>query len=63
MSDAPRILVRPRLEISPEEASAVRAKAWSYVFDCFARQQKKAEAETNCGEDMELAKKERRTAV
>ena len=35
MSDAPRIVVRPRSVISPEEARDARARAWAFVFSCW----------------------------
>ncbi len=41
MSDAPRILVKPIFDVSPEETLDARARAWAYVFACFERHQSK----------------------
>ena len=48
MSDAPRIVVRPYLDISPNEARTIRAQALRFVLDCHA---KKKAAGTSGGED------------
>ncbi len=35
MTDATRVMVRPRPGISAKEAQDARARAWTYVFECF----------------------------
>ena len=48
MSDAPRIVVRPRAAISPEDARDARARALRYALDRYFEKQKAAK--TNGGE-------------
>ncbi len=43
MSETQQIVVRPRPDISLEEACDARARAWRFVFDCW--EQKKAAGE------------------
>jgi hypothetical protein len=40
MSEAPRIIYRPLLGISAEQARDTRAHAWAYVFSCLHAKQK-----------------------
>ena len=37
MSDAPRAIRAPRPGPTPEQARDVRARAWRFVFDCYAK--------------------------
>jgi hypothetical protein len=53
----------PDSSLTPDQARDIRARAWAYVFECFARSEKEAGAETNGGEDMKLANNERRGAM
>ncbi len=41
MSSAPRITAKPAPGITPDQARNIRARAWAFVFECYAR--KKAE--------------------
>jgi hypothetical protein len=61
--ERPHIAVRSRRDIAPVEARDARVRAWAYVFECFARHGKKADAETNSGEEIKLANKERRAVL
>ncbi len=40
MSDIPRAIVRPGVGTSPEEARDTRARAWSFVFQCWQEKQR-----------------------
>ncbi len=40
MSDIPRAIVRPGVGTSPEEAHDTRARAWSFVFQCWQEKQR-----------------------
>ena len=42
MSDAARIVVRPRPGISPQDARDARARALRYALDCYFEKQKAA---------------------
>ena len=46
MSDASRIVVRTRPDISPEEARDARARAWAYVFSCWRAKREDGSATT-----------------
>ena len=37
MSDTPRIVVRSHSGITPDQAREARARAWRFVFDCYAK--------------------------
>lgn len=37
MRDMPRVAVRPHPVISDEAARGIRARAWRFVFDCYAK--------------------------
>jgi hypothetical protein len=41
MPDARYITVKPTSGVSSDQARDARARAWSYVFECFARHTKK----------------------
>jgi hypothetical protein len=47
MSDAQRIIWRPRPDITLQDARDARARAWAFTFDCW----RKKVAETNACED------------
>ncbi len=49
MTDAPHIVVRPS-SLSTEEARSARARAWRYVFDCYAKKNA-AECDQHCDGD------------
>ncbi len=36
MSDAPRVVVKSARRTSPDAACDIRARAWKFVFDCYA---------------------------
>lgn len=48
MSDESRIVYTPRSDVTSEQARDVRARAWRYIFDCYAN--KKAGA-THAGDE------------
>ena len=49
MSDAPRAIRAPRPGPTPEQARDVRARAWRFVFDCYA---KKKAGDRDAGDGM-----------
>jgi hypothetical protein len=51
MPDAQYIIVKPLSGISPEQARDARARAWSYVFECFDRHTKKKAAPASGPDD------------
>jgi hypothetical protein len=51
MPDTQYIIVKPLSGISPEQARDARARAWSYVFECFDRHTKKKAAPASGPDD------------
>jgi hypothetical protein len=37
MNDATRIVVKPNPGVTPDGAREARARAWRFVFDCYAK--------------------------
>ena len=63
MDDTSRVVAYPHSGISSEQARDIRARAWAYVFECFARHKREAGTGTNYGEDAKFATEVRRPAV
>ncbi len=59
MSSAPRIMIKPALGVSPDQARDARIRTWKFVFDCHAKKNVTSLASAN-GDDVTLATKERR---
>ncbi len=64
MSDAPRIVLRPNPNVTPEQARDARARAWAFVFECFYRHEKEAVSGRGSEDDTsdEFTHEERRRA-
>jgi len=62
-ANSAHVVVKPRPGVSEEQACDIRARAWAYVFECFARHQREAGTDTKNSDVTKLANKERRPAV
>lgn len=60
MSDVSRIVYVPRSDTTPEQACDVRARAWRYVFDCYA---KKKAGVRGAGDEAKGSENDRPTTI